>query len=477
MKESVEGYEQKLALFNIPDTETGIMETNVREYRPQSQINGSSVIEFNIPNNGSEYMMLKDAKLFLELEILDHRGTPVQGEEIIVGPIQMPLNSIFRQMDISLQQKVITTSVGSHYGYKTVIDALLNRGRGAQKGPLSTHGFLKDTPTVMDGTPEEEWNMGAYGRSRMFKTGKSVVSGRLFMDISEMDKCLINGVPVSIKLFQATDDFRLSYNVNPPATEEGEAGSRSKRSASDTPAQAGKQGGTQSSSQPQPPATAARKAEPRRFSLNITDAVMKIPFVKIHPALLLAHANTLEEKPAIYPFGRSDLKSFNVPKGSLHWGTENLFQNAIPKRLVVCMVASEAFSGKPELNPFHFKHYSLTSLAFEVDGQSYPHRPFETDFDEGRFDECYSAIFDGVPDSQRELPNITKDDFVSGYAFFVINIEGKHLEGLSKPRKTGNTRLSLKFAEPLPESVTVIAYGTFESVVSVDKARNVNVLE
>ena len=289
------------------------------------------------------------------------------------------------------------------------------------------------------------------------------------MDIAEVDKCLINGVPLNIKLFQATDDFRLSYQINPPASEE----SRSKRTT--TPSQP--QTDSQSNAQSQKSSTPTASTKPRKFSLNITNAVMKIPFAKIHPALLLAHANTLEKKPAIYPFIRSDLKSFNIPQGSLHWGTENLFQNTIPKKLIVCLVSSKAFSGSPELNPFCFKHFSLSSLSFEVDGHSYPHRPFEPNFDEDRFGDCYSSIYDTIPDSQREIPNILKEEYKEGYAFFVINIEGKHLDGLSKPRKTGNTRLSLKFANPLTEAVTVIAYGTFESVVSVDKARNVNVLE
>jgi hypothetical protein len=37
----------------------------------------------------------------------------------------------------------------------------------------------------------------------------------------------------------------------------------------------------------------------------------------------------------------------------------------------------------------------------------------------------------------------------------------------------GHTRLELKFAKALPETVTVIAYGKFPALAKIDQSRNV----
>ena len=39
--------------------------------------------------------------------------------------------------------------------------------------------------------------------------------------------------------------------------------------------------------------------------------------------------------------------------------------------------------------------------------------------------------------------------------------------------RQGNVRLALKFADALPETISVVAYAEFENVVEVDRDRNV----
>ena len=39
--------------------------------------------------------------------------------------------------------------------------------------------------------------------------------------------------------------------------------------------------------------------------------------------------------------------------------------------------------------------------------------------------------------------------------------------------RQGNVRLALKFADALPETISVVAYAEFEKVIEVDRDRNV----
>ena len=41
----------------------------------------------------------------------------------------------------------------------------------------------------------------------------------------------------------------------------------------------------------------------------------------------------------------------------------------------------------------------------------------------------------------------------------------------------GHTRLEVKFAQPLPEAVTLIAYANFPGLMEIDETRNVNIME
>ena len=56
---------------------------------------------------------------------------------------------------------------------------------------------------------------------------------------------------------------------------------------------------------------------------------------------------------------------------------------------------------------------------------------------------------------------------------YVISIDGYRSEAWMNPTKTGNTRLNVIFGTPTPVSVTMVMYGVFDDVVTIDRARNV----
>lgn len=485
LNESVEGYSEKMALFTVPESETGVLEVNTREYRPVSQLSGSNVLEFNIPNNGTEYLDLKDTRLKLTLQILDSQGVFVTNQE--VGLINMPAVSIFRQMDLSLQQKTVTTSIGGNYAYKAMIDTLLETGYETQRTHLRTSGFVKDSAACMNGTPGGE-NAGLNFRAEDTQNRKTNVSTKLFMDIAESDQYLLNGIPLNIKLFPATDRFRLMYNTKGISssalreeTDPKESVTPSKAPGKPGQKTTGKKSGIQEDGPSNPKRArlsndAAHSSQPEvSYSLNITDAVLSVPFVKVNPSLLLNHTKQLEKKSAIYPFLRSDLKTYNIPAENYNFSVENIFQDNIPKRLVIGLVPSSNYSGHPEKNPFEFKHFNVEYLSFEIDGQSVPHRPLQPNYEDNNYNSAYATLFDTRPKDQKQLPNIDYYDYSHGYTLYVLDLDGT--EQYLKPRRKGNTRLTLKFKTQLLEAATVILYGVFESVMNIDEARNIHVVE
>ena len=64
-----------------------------------------------------------------------------------------------------------------------------------------------------------------------------------------------------------------------------------------------------------------------------------------HPAMILAHNESLKMGPALYPFWRSDIKSFSVAAGSLTFMTDNIYHGKVPSKLIIGMLSNAAYSG------------------------------------------------------------------------------------------------------------------------------------
>ena len=88
---------------------------------------------------------------------------------------------------------------------------------------------------------------------------------------------------------------------------------------------------------------------------------------------------------------------------------DSLFSGQVPRRIVIGLVDTEAFSGKISKNPFNFQHYDLNFLCAHVDGERFPSRPLTPDFDNGHFLEAYETLFvgTGIYNSDRyQMPGI-----------------------------------------------------------------------
>ena len=131
---------------------------------------------------------------------------------------------------------------------------------------------------------------------------------------------------------------------------------------------------------------------------------------------------------------------------------------------MLCCVDNDAYNGTFAKNPFHAKHNKLNFLALYVDGQQVPAKPLQPQFDA---DGTYKMF-------QDEGNDITRQDFAEGYTLFAFDItpdccDGSHFNLVHK----GNLRVEMHFDEPLEQTVNVVVYGEFESVLEIDRNRNV----
>ena len=423
---SCECTKSELDLFFVPPTQTSMELGSWVEYHPLTAVRDGGPIEFEISGTGEDYIDFANTVLYVRARITAMDGTNLT-DDAAFGPVNLFLHSLFSQVDISLNGTLITPSTNT-YPYRAMLETLLSYGEDSKKSQLTSALFYKDRAGKMDNVTiaAANRNEGLFQRRAIAAQSREFdMMGRLHADIVFQDRYMLNEVGVKIKLIRSKDTFCLMG--------------------------------------------AAAK-------VKILHTSMFVRKVKLMPSVFLAHAKTLESGTAKYPIRRVVCKSFAVPQHYLDVSHEKLFSGQLPTRVVVGLVDNRAFNGDRERNPFNFKHYNLSEIALYLDGQQqFALKPIQLDYEHGLYIRGYESLFTGTGKQFKdEGLYISREDYQNGYALYAFDLtadlgEDDHFNLV----RQGNVRLALKFAEALPETISVVAYAEFENVIEVDRDRNV----
>ena len=224
--------------------------------------------------------------------------------------IQFPLQTVWRQFDISFQQKCVNSGINIHHAYKTIIDAAILYSNDVKQTIMSCSGYYKDDNPASVSIFEEPISSGLINRNLMTTKGRTIeLEGDIVGDLCNQDRCIINGVDIHFKLYPNTNAFCLL------------TGKRN-----------------------------------QNYKLKVEDVYFKMCMVNVNPAVLIAQSDIIKSSPALYPYIESKIKAYNIPAGEYSVSLENMFQTWVPSELIMCMVDSKSYSGDYNSNPFNFKH-------------------------------------------------------------------------------------------------------------------------
>jgi len=99
------------------------------------------------------------------------------------------------------------------------------------------------------------------------------------------------------------------------------------------------------------------------FQAKTDSAIMFVIKVKLSPSVFLAHSKALENSTAKYPIRRAVCKTVTIPNTFQDINIEKLFLGHFPSRLVIGLLANDAFNGAYDRNPFSFAHYNLMEIS------------------------------------------------------------------------------------------------------------------
>ena len=113
------------------------------------------------------------------------------------------MHSIFRQIDLSFNQKIVSPDIGVNYPYKAIIDILLTSNNEMIESQGYAALFLKDQPGEMDSNTYIGSNAAFTERARATKDGGTAsIEGCLYIDFGKDQKrSIFNGVSVNLKFF------------------------------------------------------------------------------------------------------------------------------------------------------------------------------------------------------------------------------------------------------------------------------------
>ena len=329
-------------------------------------------MNFLIPGTARQYIDLKRSRLSVKVKIVKEDGSIPQKDEF-VAPINLTLHSLFKEMNIQLQQQSVGSFSNQLYAYKAYMEAI--RQPYNRQSFLEAQGFYKDTHGSLNETDPVGANEGFKHRFALFRRSIVDLEGPLMADIFQQDRLLINGVEMKISLTQSKDAFCLMSS----------------------------KGG---------------------WKIQILEACVRICKLTPIPAIILAHDDALKIKPATYPFVGTEMKAYQLNTGHYEFNFEDIFQGAVPTQVVCGFVDSTAYNGSYDSNPFLFHHYDINTIALHLDDESIPSKPLKTNFSEGNIMEAYQTR--GIPTLQAPVDTNEQSVPAPRNTMWLVNTPSKH---------------------------------------------------
>ena len=421
----------ELMLFQPAFVNHGVEYLQWIECRPVNQITEDGSIDIHLKASGSQYLDLQRSRLYVKAKIVKEDDKDLQDADVVT-PVNLWLQSLWNQVDVLFQQKLVSSS-GTNYAYKAMMDVLLNYGGDSATTQLQTQLYCKDSAEAIDNTKMSEvpLNQGLILRNRLTKGSAFIdMIGPVYADVFQMPRYLLSEVDVHVKLFQSKNSFRLMSSV-----------------------------------------------PNQKYKVVISEVMLKAAMVGIHPDILRSHARALENRPALYPFLRTEVKTFAVGKGQYNVNLDDIYQGKIPNRLILGMVSAEAYSGDLTKNPFNFKHYNFDLMCLYANGQSVPSKALQPKFSSNNYVEAFQSLFTGMELDGKDVGlGCSRSDYSKGYALVVFDLSSEVTDAVVQTvQKQGNLQLEVRFASPLPEAINVILYASFPGEIKINQSRSIQI--
>ena len=364
----------ELDLFTVPNTQVEMNKGFWEDVDPVSSIGASYTIEFLCAANSDVYTNLANSYIHVKAKITNANGTNL-ANTAQVGPVNLWMHALFSQVEVYLNNKLVTPSSTS-YPYQACMETVLNFSKDAKASHLIPALFYKDEAGKMDvaNPPADAADANKRLRERHAHTSESksvAMEGRIHSDLFVQDRYILGAVPIKIKMIRSRNPFCLVLAADNPD-----------------------------------------------FKVVLEECVFRVYRVSVSSTTILVHTQSFQHITAKYPIDRVNCKVFSVLRGNLSGNEADIFQGPLPDRIVIGMVDADAYNGTYTKNPFNFKNYNKTLLGLTVNDEHLPRKPLQLKFTAAggkNFVSAHQTLCAGTNKMfQNQGNSITQDEYANG---------------------------------------------------------------
>ena len=404
-----------------------IQESIIHTVNPITSINSSkaheSPIDFVIASNVD--LLLDISNLFLEIKgqiVTDDEAKFVDADE--VKPIKSLLNTLFSDIEIRLNDVLITSTSGNH-PYRAFIEQELSYSEDAKKTQLAADGYYHN----------EETMLATYNKA---KNEKNVnLYGRLHLDLLSQSKVLPGGVSVKLRLNRKKPEFYLICNASCAA---------------------------------------------KNPYLRINEAILHVKKYRLTASTFMEMERTLLKHKAVYPLQNAQVRSFSLSPGQQSFELANVILGKLPDKVIAGFVSHSSMIGDYLTDPLKFGPHDLTSFKIFIDGNQFG-LGFDTNYSNTHLPDCIRA-FNSISQilNLADTGNgISLDRYYRGgltlYAFDLTRDMSGQTCLYQNPIRSGILSVKLNFSKPLTQALNLVMYLDMKEYITIDFKRHVTKTE
>ena len=424
---SVPSSKTEIDLFTVPSTQVAVEHGSWHHCHPSNTITEMGPYEFHIPPD-PHFLDLNNNYILMHLRIVRPQNQILRdNNQDVVGPINLLGKTFFKQVKLFLNSKLVYDS-GDTYAYRAFLETELNYGYQPKQTRLRAAGYKSDSPFDQVNTDQ---NLGWGTRVTWFQESAIVeLMAPLHVDLFHQEKYLLNKIDLRLELHRNENSFALMSFAQP--------------------AQA--------------------------YKIMVENMRWIVRKVNLMSSVSLAIESTLMKTAAKYPVRRVQMKAIQLDAGRRDTPTNTLFEGQIPRRIILGIVAGNAFHGTYTSSPFNFQNFSATSIQITAGGENFPANPLSMDFENQRFMQAYVQLFEslGIAGMDKSCW-ITPEQFGSSSCLYAFDLtpdsaDGNHWELI----KEGSTTLQMTFRDAIPAGgAKLIVLAEFDNLLTIDRFRNV----
>ena len=407
-----------VAMFVRPEGLVGVHSTFTHVIEPvRAPAENDKEFIFELPHTGASYIDLKNTQLYVSGYLKRQSGEALKEEEKVVLS-NNGLYTLFESVSLSVGHNQTELYTGN-FQYKSFVKQLMKNDVLTPNLRLQGMDF-----EFRSNVFKNDYEVGNSRIPWFVKSKKIEFLGPTLIDFFDTAGYLMPACPLRIKYRKSHDAF---YMVTDPTLKDVE------------------------------------------YKFVIEKIALYTPCVNVVPALTPLLEEQTEEVPARYDFDALGMRQYPLPQGTITRKYSRIFENRLPKKIMISFYSQTTFSGAREQAPLLTDpDLDLRRISLSVNGIGI--REITVNLAEDLYTEAYKRFTDWVGATGKDYP-ISFPIFKDGYTYFCFDLmENCPDEScIEEALQTGYIDVDLHFAAGTTKHMVMCVF--FESPETLEITR------